>query len=128
MQKIYKKLAIALSIGALAALISIVLSIVNPLNNLHLKFADSLYTKQNPSEEIVIIAIDEKSISSAELGRFYDWPRTNHAQVIENLAEAKAIGIDLFFTEESERSTIVGTLRIKASMEREAEEEAAKAA
>lgn len=107
MQKLYKKIGIALAIGALAALTATALSIVNPLNNWHLKIADSLYTNQNPSDEIVIIAIDEKSISSTELGRFYDWPRTNHATVIENLeeAEAKAIGIDLFFTEESETIT-----------------------
>lgn len=105
MQKLYKKIGIALIISALTALISIVLSIANPLNTWHLKIADSLYTNQNPSDEIVIIAIDEKSISSDELGRFYDWPRSNHVKVLSNLKEAKAIGIDLFFTEESNTVT-----------------------
>lgn len=105
MQKIYKKIGISLAIGALAAIATIILSVVNPLNNWHLKIADSLYTNNNPSDQIVIIAIDEKSISKQELGRFYDWPRTYYAKTIENLNEAKAIGIDLFFTEESETIT-----------------------
>jgi len=105
MQKVYKKIATALGIGAIAALICTALALTNPFNTWHLKLADSLYTSQNPSDQIVIIAIDEKSIASENLGRFYDWPRTHHAQVIDNLQNTKAIGIDLFFTEESETIT-----------------------
>lgn len=105
MHKLYKKIGISLAIGALAAIISIALAIANPLNAWHLKIADSLYTKQNPSDEIVIIAIDEDSISNDELRRFYDWPRSNYVKVLSNLSEAKAIGIDLFFTEKSNTVT-----------------------
>ncbi|MDP2806408.1 MAG: adenylate/guanylate cyclase domain-containing protein, partial [Gallionellaceae bacterium] len=51
-----------------------------------------------PSPEIVIIAIDEKSI--AELGR-YPWTRSEYARLINKLSEvgAKAILFDAFFPE-----------------------------
>lgn len=50
-----------------------------------------------PSEQIVIVTIDELSI--AQLG-VWPWPRTYHAQVIETLADAgaKVIGLDVSFT------------------------------
>ena len=49
---------------------------------------------KTPSDHIVIVTIDEGSI--ATLGR-WPWPRSYHARVIENLAQAgaKLIGVDL---------------------------------
>ncbi len=50
-----------------------------------------------PADDIVIVTIDEGSI--AELGT-WPWPRSYHARVIENLAEAdaKLIGVDMILS------------------------------
>ncbi len=52
-----------------------------------------------PSDQIAIIAIDEKSI--AELGRF-PWRRDIYVQLLDrlNVAGAKAVMFDIFFSEE----------------------------
>lgn len=83
-------------------------SYINPLNSWHLKIADSLYTKNSPSDNIVIIAIDDASISDDgvnNLGRYWDWPRTYHKEVLEQLEEAgvKVVAFDLTFAEESNK-------------------------
>lgn len=50
-------------------------------------------------DQVVILDIDEESI--ARLGRFQQWPRYYHAEVIDYLKKgnAAAIGFDIFFTE-----------------------------
>ncbi len=57
-----------------------------------------------PSDHIVIVTIDEGSI--ATLGR-WPWPRSYHARVIENLAQAgaKLIGVDLVLSTVSSTDT-----------------------
>jgi adenylate cyclase len=52
--------------------------------------------------EIVIVAIDEPSL--AEISKQWPWPRSIHAQLIEQLkkAGAKVIGFDILFTERSQ--------------------------
>jgi len=54
-----------------------------------------------PGEQVVIAAIDEKSLS--ELGR-WPWPRTTLARLVDALkqADAKAIGFDAVFAETDE--------------------------
>ncbi len=64
-----------------------------------LRFSDSLYREKTPSDSIIIIAIDDKSLQ--EIGRF-PWPRTVFAKAIENLGQSKVIGIDVSFFEKSE--------------------------
>lgn len=86
------------------AIFAAILANLNPLNSWHLKIADSLYTKNNPSDNIVIIGIDEVSINDKSkfgLGRFGSWSRAYYKTVIENLenAGAKVIGIDFLLTE-----------------------------
>jgi len=56
---------------------------------------------QPPSDDIVIVAIDEPSL--AALGR-WPWPRSVHARLLSRLAEAGAAQVlfDLFLTEPSE--------------------------
>lgn len=49
-----------------------------------------------PSSDIVIIAIDDSSIE--ELG-FWPWRRALHAQLLPALATARAVGMDLLFSE-----------------------------
>ena len=61
---------------------------------------DRLLAERSASADIVIVTIDNKSIQ--ELG-VWPWPRSLHAQVIENLtgAGAKVIGYDVTFSEAS---------------------------
>lgn len=101
-----RKLTCGLGIGLIVALFSTILTLSNPFNIWHLKATNSLYTKNQPSEEIIIIAIDSASIdrvSNQGLGKFYEWRRTLYANALENLEEAEAsvIGIDVLFTERS---------------------------
>jgi len=48
------------------------------------------------SSEIIIIAVDDDSI--ARLGR-WPWPRRIHAQLLSHLHQAKAVALDILFTE-----------------------------
>ena len=104
--KLIQKLLAALVIGGSSAVIGIGLSLWNPFNEWHLKIANTLYTRQDPSQDIVIVAIDDASIKdslSGGLGHFYDWPRSYLAQVLENIEKGnpKAIGVDLLLDETS---------------------------
>lgn len=52
--------------------------------------------KVSPGKEVVVVAIDEKSIN--ELGR-WPWPRATMAQLIKGLAPAKVVALDIVFSE-----------------------------
>src|SRR5699024_9963081 len=58
----------------------------------------SAFVQHAPSDQIVIIAIDDSSID--ELG-FWPWRRSLHAQLLEKLGGARAIGIDLLLSEQN---------------------------
>jgi len=93
-----KKLIFAVIIGFAVTMISLILTLLNPFNSWHLKLTNSLFTRNEPSKDIVIVAIDNASIDPANnLGRFADWSRTYYAEVIQKLekAGAKVIGFDL---------------------------------
>ena len=49
-----------------------------------------------PSDKVVVVAIDEKSIN--ELGR-WPWSRKVIARLIDNLSEAKVVAVDIVFSE-----------------------------
>lgn len=63
-----------------------------------LSAGDALYPGGNPSREIVIVAVDDRSLQ--ELGR-WPWDRSLFAQALEKLQEAKVVGIDISFFEPS---------------------------
>lgn len=50
------------------------------------------------SKDIIIIAIDDNSID--ELG-MWPWPRSLHASLLSYLGQAKAVALDILFTEEN---------------------------
>ncbi|ABO51592.1 putative Chase2 sensor protein [Desulforamulus reducens MI-1] len=50
--------------------------------------------RQNPGNQIVIVAIDESSIN--RIGPLA-WPRSVHAELLERLREAKVVGFDMVF-------------------------------
>jgi len=68
-------------------------------NSLQNKF----YDYDSASSEIVIVAIDEKSLQGDSLGALTKWPRENYAKAIQilNEAGAAAIGIDVTLPDQS---------------------------
>lgn len=102
-QKLIKKLGVALLITVLSTVIFTAAAAWNPLNKWQLKMTNHLYGQGEPSEKIVLVGIDNYSVSDEGLGRFEYWDRTYYAQAIENLetAGANIIGFDLIFTNES---------------------------
>lgn len=99
MAKLLKNKAFAaILIGGLSTLILSVFLLTNTFNGWHLKIADSLYKYDNPSDEIVIIAIDQKSTDREALGRYAQWSRENYVNLLQILGEdPKVIVFDLLF-------------------------------
>jgi len=60
------------------------------------RLTDSLYTEKKPLENIVIIAIDDKSLQ--EIGR-WPWPRENFVKLLPMLNKSAVVGIDVAFFE-----------------------------
>jgi len=63
------------------------------------KTLDTLFLLRGPiqpSEEIIIIGVDEESL--AELGA-WPFPRKYHAELLQHLHQAKVIGFDMLFSE-----------------------------
>lgn len=91
---------VAIVLGVL--LLELFTGLVSGLEN---RFYDraSVMTGREPSDQVVVLAIDDQSISN--IGR-WPWPRDVHAKVIERLSEGKAKTIaqtTLFFEPEVDR-------------------------
>ena len=89
---------IAVGVGVAVALI---FTFIQPFASIQWRLSDMLFVPSEPSGNIVIAAIDDASLD--EYGKWSDWPRSLHAQAIENLDDAKArvIGFDVLFSDES---------------------------
>lgn len=66
------------------------------------------------ADQIVILKIDEKSLD--KLGRYYDWPRSYYATLVDSLrqCDAKAIGFDIIFADPSKNRMVDSLLAQKA--------------
>ncbi len=75
---------------------------VEPFHTWEWGLTDRLFRHQDASPNIVVAGIDEETL--AKYGRLGDWPRSLHADALENLreAEAKGVAMDILFVEESE--------------------------
>ena len=93
-----KHVLIAVGVGIAFTLI---VFFVQPFSSIQWRLSDMLFLPTAPSSNIVIAAIDDESL--AQYGRWSDWPRSLHAQAIDNLAQAKArvIGYDVLFADET---------------------------
>ncbi|MDS4031526.1 MAG: CHASE2 domain-containing protein [Candidatus Contendobacter sp.] len=106
MSKLQTSLIPSATIVAVVAFgITLLSSNLSLFSFLELKGLDLLFTLRGPlppPDSIVIVAIDEPSM--AEIGRQWPWPRSLHAQLIQQLnkAGAKVIGFDILFSEPSE--------------------------
>jgi adenylate cyclase len=100
----FSHVLIALGIGVVFALITY---FVQPFSSIQYRLSDMLFVSRDPSPNIVIAAIDDETL--AQYGRWGEWPRTLHAQAIENLADAKAmaIGYDVLFASETANDSIL---------------------
>lgn len=87
-----------LGIGCLFTLLAVV---VQPFYSINLWLSDQLFAAEPPSPNIVIAGIDDSTLEA--YGRWSEWPRSLHAQAIDNLSQAgaKVIGFDVVFTDSS---------------------------
>ncbi|WP_183024252.1 CHASE2 domain-containing protein [Variovorax sp. UMC13] len=94
-----RRLAWLLLAGGLTALVTL-LTLTQPMPRFDRMLQDnaSAEMRQPPSQEIVIVAIDEQSI--AAIGR-WPWRRALHAELLRRIAadNPRCIGLDLLLTE-----------------------------
>jgi len=69
---------------------------LNSFSHIRSTLTDGLMGARQPSENVVILAIDDASIQ--EIGR-WPWDRTTYISVLDKLKNAKAIGMDISFFE-----------------------------
>ncbi len=107
--KFYKNKIIAgLINGLITSLVIFIISLLagNSFRLIHLDFADGLYTKLNPSEDIVIITIDDDSVKPPPegLGRYAQWSRERYARLLQQLESAspKVIAFDILYGTEAQ--------------------------
>src|SRR5687767_860212 len=79
----------------------IMLVALDPFKGLQLRLSDTLFRPGTQPQSIVLAEVDDKSLEAR--GRFETWPRTFHAQAVDNLSKAGArvIVFDLLFVEPS---------------------------
>ncbi|MDO8716717.1 MAG: adenylate/guanylate cyclase domain-containing protein [Dehalococcoidales bacterium] len=96
--KIMYHTLVLLGVGCLFSLIAV---LVKPFDSVNLWLSDQLFTSESPSSNIVIIGIDDETLSI--YGKWSEWPRRLHAQAINNLSQAgaKVIGYDVLFVDNS---------------------------
>jgi adenylate cyclase len=94
---------IALGVGAILVLL---VYFVQPFATINQWFTDQLFRDTTPSSNIVIVAVDEKSIKEYRLWPWSD--RSIHARAVDNLKEAGAavIGFDVLFADEGGNATM----------------------
>jgi adenylate cyclase len=95
--------AILLTLGIIFALITLSSPFGSLLWTLQHTLADQLFLPVSASPNIVIVTIDDATLEAVGK-RLSEWPRSLHAQAIENLSQAGAgvIGFDILFAETSD--------------------------
>jgi adenylate cyclase len=98
-------------VGCLFTLVAL---LVQPFYSINLWVSDQLFTSEPPSPNIVIAGIDDNTLET--YGRWADWPRSLHAQAIDNLSQAgaKVIGFDVIFTDNSTDDEVLAAAMAKA--------------
>jgi adenylate cyclase len=88
--------------------------LVQPFYSVNLWLSDQLFTSQLPSPNIVIAGVDDNTLDT--YGRWADWPRSLHAQAIDNLnqAGAQVIGFDVIFADSSSDDELLATTMVEA--------------
>lgn len=94
----------ALASAAIIALILSTLAFFNVFSGWNNTLTDTLYTREEPLNNILLVAIDDKSIQ--EIGR-WPWNREVYAPLLVNLYQAKVIAFDIAFFEPTNQDIIV---------------------
>lgn len=108
MKKTIKKIA-ELIVPLLAAFLTAVMVVAEPLFELDSMICDAVYSQMNGTgDEIVIVAIDEETL--AEYGAFSDWSRERCAQLAEFLYSDEQnkpalLALDIVFSGETDEKT-----------------------
>lgn len=93
------KLALALVISIILAVILSALFSLGVFSLFNKQLSDKLYSEKLPISDIVIIAIDDKSLQ--EIGR-WPWDRSVHAQMLDKIKNsARVVAFDISFFEPS---------------------------
>jgi len=102
MWKKHKKVLIGFSLGILVALLVSGAFWFGFFNTWQTKLTDKLFLKSAARDDIVIVAIDDESLTA--LGQ-WPWSRATHARAILNLSasQPKITGYDVIFSEVSSR-------------------------
>lgn len=110
-KRLYHTLVL-LGVGCFFALIAV---LVQPFHSVDLWLSDQRFTSEPPSPNIVIAGIDDDTLEA--YGRWAEWPRSLHAQAIDNLrqAGAKVIGFDIIFTDSSPDDELLATAMVSAN-------------
>ncbi len=93
-----KRFGSAVAIFFVVTLVTLVAYTTGILNTWQEKIIDRFFVKENTPGDILIIAIDNESIS--RLGQ-WPWPRELFGRAVKNLSSAEKIGIDVSFSEPS---------------------------
>jgi len=95
---------IVVGVGCLFTLLAIT---VQPFTSINWWLADQLFISELPSQNIVIVGIDDATLET--YGKWSEWKRKLHAQAIDNLNEAGAgvIGLDILFADTSADDAIL---------------------
>jgi adenylate cyclase len=93
-------------VGCLFTLVAL---LVQPFYSINLWVSDQLFLSESPSPNIVIVGIDDDTLET--YGLWAEWPRSLHAQAIDNLSQAgaKVIGFDVIFVDSSTDDEMLAT-------------------
>ncbi|QQG39169.1 MAG: adenylate/guanylate cyclase domain-containing protein [Candidatus Woesearchaeota archaeon] len=97
-----KKLKTLIAISLIVAVFLSIIFSMGVFSNLQLSLGDNLYGGLNSREDIVILAIDDKSLQ--EIGR-WPWDRKVFADALRKLKESKVVGVDVAFFEKSNENS-----------------------
>ena len=109
-----KRLYHALVIVGVGCLFTLVSLLVQPFYSINLWVSDQLFLSEPPSPNIVIAGIDDDTLET--YGLWAEWPRSLHAQAIDNLSQAgaKVIGFDVIFADNSTDDEMLATAMTEA--------------
>jgi adenylate cyclase len=90
------KLVLCLLLSGIVAVLLSSLFLAGLFSGWQMKLSDALYKQKEPLKNIVIVAIDDKSLQ--EIGR-WPWPREKFVELLPKLEGSEIIGIDIAFFE-----------------------------
>lgn len=94
-----RRLVVHLSVLLAVGVAFAVLALTPPFTSYQRQFADLLFLPEAASSNVVIVAIDDATLDA--LGRFQEWPRSHHGDLVQALSQAQArvIGFDVLLTD-----------------------------